>query len=544
MEKMFFAITLAFGLTGVAPAQAGASERPNPFVVTGVAVNTNGVSRVVFHFEVPPRHILYADRLAFESGDGRSITPTRIPAPVLHRHEITGAERMGYDHSFSAEVELDLAAPVDLLVKFQGCSNSACYFPERRLFTVTSNGLVAHEAPIQVAAATAGATPGGLPDTNGFTVVSRETGYMAKSAFVAFLERARAGGIVAADALTRLKNAGSLATVLVILVGGIGLNLTPCVLPLIPINLALIGAGAQAGSRGRGFALGSAYGLGMALVYGVLGLVVVLTGAKFGTLNSSPWFNLGIALVFLGMGLAMFDLVNVDFSRFQGRTASSTGSKNGKFALALGMGAMAALLAGACVAPVVISVLLLATNLYGTGMIAGLLLPFLLGLGMALPWPFAGAGLSFLPKPGKWMKWVKVSFGILILSFGGYYGYLGSKLLRADSIMVSARSFSPEVAPEAALSTALEQARAQGRPVLVDFAASWCKDCAAMDAAVFPAAEVRNELTNFVFVRYQADKPNESPAREILDRFGVMGLPTYVVLKPDPKERRSNSPQP
>ena len=46
-----------------------------------------------------------------------------------------------------------------------------------------------------------------------------------------------------------------------------------------------------------------------------------------------------------------------------------------------------------------------------------LLLPFLLGLGMALPWPFAGAGLSFLPKPGGWMKWVKYSFGVLILLF-------------------------------------------------------------------------------------------------------------------------------
>ena len=108
-------------------------------------------------------------------------------------------------------------------------------------------------------------------------------------------------------------------SLLLIVLGGAGLNLTPCVLPLIPINLAIIGAGARASSRRRGFALGATYGLGMALVYGVLGLVVVLTGSKFGTLNSSAWFNVGIAVVFLIMSLAMFDLVNVDFSRFQGR---------------------------------------------------------------------------------------------------------------------------------------------------------------------------------------------------------------------------------
>ena len=67
---------------------------------------------------------------------------------------------------------------------------------------------------------------------------------------------------------------------------------------MIPINLAIIGAGAQAGSRRRGFLLGLVYGAAMAVVYGVLGLVVVLTASSFGTINASPWFNLGIASLF------------------------------------------------------------------------------------------------------------------------------------------------------------------------------------------------------------------------------------------------------
>ena len=79
------------------------------------------------------------------------------------------------------------------------------------------------------------------------------------------------------------------------------------------------------------------------------------------------------------------------------------------------MGAVAALLAGACVAPVVIQVVLFSSNLYATGTTIALALPFVLGVGMAMPWPIAGAGLASLPKPGAWMVRVKQAFGVLIL---------------------------------------------------------------------------------------------------------------------------------
>jgi len=170
-----------------------------------------------------------------------------------------------------------------------------------------------------------------------------------------------------------------------------------------------------------------------------------------------------------------------------------------------------------------------------------LLLPFLLGLGMALPWPFAGAGLSFLPKPGKWMKWVKYSFGVLILLFAGYYGHVAFNVFHPDSELRASRNApgaqGASTAPSnASLIAALQQARAQGRPLLVDFAASWCKNCLAMDSTVFPAAEVKQQLKDFVVVRYDAEKPNESPAKEVLNEFGVFGLPTYVVLLPDKRD--------
>ena len=210
---------------------------------------------------------------------------------------------------------------------------------------------------------------------------------------------------------------GPLAILLIVFVGGLALNLTPCVLPMIPINLAIIGAGTQAGSRGRGFLLGGVYGAAMALVYGVLGLVVILTAGTFGTINASPWFNLGIAVLFVVLALAMFDVITIDFSRFRAGLGLASQSR-GTFARSpSAMGAVAALLAGACVAPVVIQVVLFSSNLYANGHAASRWrCRFFLGVGMAMPWPIAGAGLAALPKPGAWMVRVKQVFGVIILA--------------------------------------------------------------------------------------------------------------------------------
>src|SRR6185369_9325925 len=113
-----------------------------------------------------------------------------------------------------------------------------------------------------------------------------------------------------------------------------------CVLPMIPINLAIIGAGTKAGSRARGFLLGGVYGAAMALVYGILGVVVILTAGSFGTINASPWFNLGIAILFVVLGLAMFDVITIDFSRLSGNSQVDESSR-GTFVLAFSMGAVA-----------------------------------------------------------------------------------------------------------------------------------------------------------------------------------------------------------
>ena len=530
-----WAVVIFFGLHD----EAWSGTPPSPFALNATMTLSNDSAWVTFDFRVPPDHVLYAERLAFVDGSDAALKPVSIAEPEMHLDAVSGQQKLVYSQPFSATLKIGPPFPQGLLVKFQGCSNSACFFPEKHFFTVTSNGLLAQVEKQDGESSGPGEGTVQAPiATNGFRLTGRLTGYVPKQQFLEFLEQSKSGRGANTDAIEKFNQLGPLVSLLLIVLGGAGLNLTPCVLPLIPINLAIIGAGARASSRRRGFALGATYGLGMALVYGVLGLVVVLTGSKFGTLNSSAWFNLGIAVVFLIMALAMFDLVNVDFSRFQGRMGGGRSAQGGKFILALSMGAMAALLAGACVAPVVISVLLLAAHLYGKGLLAGLLLPFLLGLGMALPWPFAGAGLSFLPKPGGWMKWVKYCFGVLILLFAGYYGHLAYKVIESDKESRVARNApggerSDSASANASLIAGLQKAKDEKKPLLIDFAASWCKNCLAMDATVFPAVEVKERLREFVVVRYEAEKPNESPAREVLDRFGVMGLPTYIVLRPE-----------
>jgi thiol:disulfide interchange protein DsbD len=527
-------------LVACLPVVAKAVDLPlrSPFGITVTATNRPGGSNALqVAFTVPANCVINVDRLHFRTADGSEIQPLQAPEAELETNRVTGKATRIYPRDFFITVNAADLPDHQLAVKFQGCTNGECYFPEQRLFAPDAAGNFA-----EVAAADAG-NPNPVAGTakaidwaqefQGFTVQGQQTGYLSASEFNTFLDRAVAGRGLA-DPLEKFKEMGLLATLLLIVAGGFLLNFTPCILPMIPINLAIIGAGRGAKSRMDGFRNGSIYGLGMALAYGTLGLVVVLTGSKFGTLNSSMWFNLGIALVFVVMALGMFDVLNIDLSRFSTAGPAGTGDRGAlaQNAVVLSMGVMSALLAGACVAPVVISVVLLATNFYAKGVVAGLTLPFLLGVGMALPWPFAGAGLTFMPKPGKWMKYVKHGFGIMILGFALYYGHLAWHA-RPASAATLASGGSNAAAPAESdqdVLAAIRTARATGRPLFIDFHASWCKDCSAMDETVFNQSNIKDHLQQFVAVRYAAEQPNTTPAKPLLDHFNIVGLPAYLVL--------------
>jgi thiol:disulfide interchange protein len=261
---------------------------------------------------------------------------------------------------------------------------------------------------------------------------------------------------------------------------------------------------------------------------------VILTAGTFGTINASPWFNAAIAILFVVLGLAMFDVLLIDFSKYSSRF--NAGAGRGTVLLAFSMGAVAALLAGACVAPVVIQVVLFSSNLYATGTKVALALPFFLGVGMAIPWPIAGAGLAALPKPGMWMVRVKQAFGVVILATAAYYGYEAYSIM--SNRWVNAADVKSSVEEQlkagwhASLSEGLDTAQREQKPVLIDMWATWCKNCLTMDKTTLNNASVQSALAGYVKIKYQAEDPDQQPAKSVMQKFDAVGLPTYIILRP------------
>ena len=320
---------------------------------------------------------------------------------------------------------------------------------------------------------------------------------------------------------------GFWAIVLLVVLGGLGLNLTPCVLPMIPVNLAVIGADAAKAGKWRGFRRGAAYGAGITVAYGLLGVLAALGGTGFGRLNSSSLFNWVIAGIFLLLALGMMNVYNIDFTRISNYFPSrKNGGRKWNFPpeiTAFGLGIVSALLAGACVAPVVISVVVLSAGLCADGNYWGLLLPFALGGAMALPWPLLGAGMSILPRPGMWMTRVKYIFGIFILGMAVYYGYLGWNLRSG--------AFNQQTEIKR-LAAGLDAAAGNGQRVLIDCWASWCKNCSALEKMLDSKA-IKSILqkNNITLIKFRAEKPDDPAVSAFMKSYDLPGLPSLILLE-------------
>jgi thiol:disulfide interchange protein len=231
----------------------------------------------------------------------------------------------------------------------------------------------------------------------------------------------------------------------------------------------------------------------------------------------------------------MFDVIMVDFTRFRsGTRLGQTG--RGTVWLAFTMGAVAALLAGACVAPVVIQVVVFASNMHASGTSIALALPFVLGLGMGLPWPIAGAGLASLPKPGAWMVRVKQAMGLIILATAVYYAYVAygifaNRWVDPSSVEASVQEKLKE-GWYPSLAEGLQAAERTNTPVIIDMWATWCKNCIVMDKTTLKDPAVQSAIANYTRIKFQAEDPDASPAKEIMQRIGAVGLPAYAILKP------------
>ena len=341
-------------------------------------------------------------------------------------------------------------------------------------------------------------------------------GYMDADTLIAFLENRDA------ESASPLAGKSWWLVILLVLFGGICMNLTPCILPMMPINLMIIGRSASRGAL---------YGLGIALAYGTLGILAAAGGMAFGEIQGNPWFNAAIAILFMILALAMLGVFFIDFSKGRNGIASMRESMWPGF-FAFFMGVVSAVLAGACVAPILIAVLLLTADLFAKGMHIALALPFVLGIGMALPWPFAGAGLKILPKPGAWMTKVSKLFGIAVLGFAAWYAYLAwngfTEVPAEAGDGRKAAAIQKSVSIPAPENFSLKELK---RPLLVDCWATWCKNCSAMERTTLSDPKVKSVLKSkgFTLVKLQCE---DIAALKKQAGFGdVVGLPAFLIFE-------------
>ncbi len=201
---------------------------------------------------------------------------------------------------------------------------------------------------------------------------------------------------------------------------GLVTSVTPCVYPMIPITVGILGGGAAARTRARTVTYTLLYALGLALVYASLGLLAGLSGTLFGTVSSNRWAYLVMGNLLLLAALAMLDVFPVSAPARFVAWASRFGARS-PLSVFL-MGATSGLVAAPCGAPAFAAVLTYVGSSRSAGLGFLYLLVFSVGMTALLIAVGLSAGiLAALPRAGRWMNWVKKAAGVVILVMAEYY---------------------------------------------------------------------------------------------------------------------------
>jgi len=374
-----------------------------------------------------------------------------------------------------------------------------------------------------------------------------------------------------------LFQSGLFLTLVGVFLGGLALNLTPCVYPLIPITVSYFGG---RGSEKAGFlALHSLfYLLGLAVTNSTLGVVAALTGGLLGSVLQHPVVLITVAAILVALALSFFGLWELKLPAFVTQAASrSYGGYGGSMFMGLTLGVVAA----PCIGPFLIGLL---TYVASTGNpYLGFALFFTLSLGLGIPLAilaFFSGRLERLPRAGEWMIWVRkllgwvlvamaayfikplfhghsagtIIFALVILAGGVHLGFIdrtagtfrGFGLLKktvgigavalAVYMAVSLITLGPGVAWQPYSEEKVEQAVKTGKPTIIDFYADWCAPCRELEQITFHNPEVVRAAESFSMLKVDLTRKGDPLHQVLLNRYEVRGVPTIVFLGPDGKE--------
>ncbi len=364
------------------------------------------------------------------------------------------------------------------------------------------------------------------------------------------------------------EKSGLLLSLILVFLGGLALNLTPCVYPLIPITVGYFG-GQSEGSTKKLFTLGVLYVLGMAFTYSVIGVITALSGAVFGALLQNTFVILAIVAVLIALSLSMFGLY--EFKLPDSWVAKAGGAKGGYFG-ALFMGLTMGIVAAPCIGPFVLG---LVTYVGAKGdPVYGFLMFFTLAVGLGLPYLFLAlfsGKIKSLPRAGFWMDAIKHIFGFILMGMALYFalplipkeiskyvlpvymilaalyilifdksakkvkGFRIFKTVLSVIVIIAGVYFlipSKEISPEwkAYSDTSFEQSKAANQPIMIDFYADWCIPCKELDAITYSDKKVIDEASRFDNYKVDMTKSLSEETEKIRNKFNIVGMPTIILI--------------